>query len=59
MPWFGRPTSYASRYIKHHRTVTSSQSFTDALSSPPTYCTGFETRASSGSSLPKTDSTLT
>src|SRR4051794_46367 len=39
------------------RTSQASQSLTCALSSPPTYCTGFCTRVSSGSSRGKTDST--
>src|SRR5438094_10562078 len=48
-PWLGNPTSYASGYMSAHRTAADSQSLTCAFSSPPTYCTGFETRGSSGS----------
>src|ERR671915_446322 len=55
MPWLGSPTSYASGYMSAHRTATDSQSFTCAFSSPPTYCTGFETRGSSGSRSGNTD----
>src|SRR5215207_8847876 len=57
-PWLGRPTSYASGYIRHQRTSTESQSLTVLLSSPPTYWIGFCTRGSSGSSRGKTDSTV-
>src|SRR5688500_9560271 len=55
MPWLGSPTSYASGYMSAHRTAADSQSFTCAFSSPPTYCTGFETRGSSGSRSGKID----
>src|SRR4051812_10069144 len=55
-PWLGSPTSYASGYIRHHRTSAASQSLTCALSSPPTYCTGFCTRGSNGSSRGKRES---
>src|SRR5687767_7225984 len=54
-PWLGSPTSYASGYMSAHRTAADSQSFTCAFSSPPTYCTGFETRGSSGSRSGKID----
>ena len=49
-PWLGRPTSYASGYIRHQRTSTASQSLLTLLSSPPTYWIGLLTLASSGSS---------
>src|SRR3954470_14602945 len=58
-PWFGTPTSYASGYMSAQRTTALSQSLTVAFSSPPTYCTGFETRGSRGSNMGKTDSTVT
>ncbi len=41
------------------RTVALSQSLTVAFSSPPTYCTGFETLGRRGSNMGKTDSTVT
>src|SRR4051794_12291938 len=56
-PWLGRPTSYASGYIRHHRTSAASQSFTVEFSSPPTYWIGFCTLGSSGSRRPNSDST--
>ena len=56
MPWLGRPTSYASGYIRAHRTSAASQSLTTEFSSPPTYWTGFRTRGSSGSSRLYTES---
>ena len=43
-PWLGSPTSYASGYISAHRTAADSQSLSCAFSSPPTYCTGLDTR---------------
>src|SRR5680860_937779 len=55
-PWLGSPISYASGYIRAHRTSVSSQSFNVELSSPPTYWMGFCTVGSSGSSLENTDS---
>src|ERR1700734_733167 len=57
MPWLGNPTSYASGYIRHQRTVASSQSLIWALSSPPTYWTGLRTFGSSGSRRGQSDST--
>ena len=54
-PWLGRPTSYASGYIRHQRTSTSSQSLTTLFSSPPTYWIGLLTLASSGSSRSNID----
>src|ERR1700722_15765 len=56
MPWLGRPTSYASGYRSAQRTSVSSHAFTVEFTSPPTYCTGFLTSGSSGSSCGKTDS---
>src|SRR5215469_4546951 len=56
MPWLGRPTSYASGYIRAHRTSAASQSLTTEFSSPPTYWTGFRTWGSSGSSRLYTES---
>src|SRR4051812_5420843 len=55
-PWLGRPTLYASGYMRHQRTSAASQSLSCALSSPPTYCTGFCTRGSRGSSRGKSES---
>src|SRR5688500_2881238 len=55
-PWLGSPTSYASGYMRTHRTAAASQSLTVLFSSPPTYWIGFETRASSGSSRENKDS---
>lgn len=57
MPWLGSPTSYASGYIRHHRTSQASQSLTWELSSPPTYWIGFCTSGSSGSRRSNSDST--
>src|SRR6516162_8347492 len=57
MPWLGRPTSYASGYIRAHRTSAASQSLTTEFSSPPTYWTGLRTSGSSGSSREYTDGT--
>ncbi len=58
-PWLGNPTSYASGYIRAQRTAAESQSLSCAFSSPPTYCTGLETRGSSGSKAGKTDGAAT
>src|SRR3954463_3674195 len=58
-PWFGTPPSYASGYMSAQRPAALSQSLTVAFNSPPTYCTGFETRGSRGSNMGKTDSTVT
>src|SRR6516225_8601787 len=57
MPWLGKPTSYASGYIRAHRTSAASQSLTTEFSSPPTYWTGLRTSGSSGSSWGYTDGT--
>src|SRR5215469_17829700 len=57
MPWLGSPTSYASGYIRAHRTSVASQSLTTEFTSPPTYWTGLRTSGSSGSSKGYTDGT--
>src|SRR5215472_5897790 len=57
MPWLGSPTSYASGYIRAHRTSAASQSLTTEFTSPPTYWTGLRTSGSSGSSRGYTDGT--
>src|SRR4051812_8173877 len=59
MPWFGRPTSYASGYISAQWTATESHSLLREFSSPPTYWIGLPTRARSGSRRSNRDSTGT